>query len=149
MNRKQSARRARERKTQGLVRLQSPWGWLGVTETMNIAAAAYRVASYESRHVQARDVAGVEPDPDGFNQVTTEHLTMQRMRECFVEHLVEAFEDLLRAAAVERGACWPGSDYSRLAALFVEGVPADWRPQYPQFGTPEPGKICMATEDKP
>lgn len=131
----------RQRSTDGLVRLESPWGWLGVQDAMKLAAAAYRVASYQARHIQARDVVYLQPDEDWFNQVITEHLTMQRMRECFVEHLADAFQDLLRAAAVDRGQCWPESDYVRIASLIVDDVPDTWRPQYPQFGTAEPGKV--------
>lgn len=133
----------RQRSTDGLVRLESPWGWLGVQDAMKLAAAAYRVASYQARHVQARDVVGLQPDEDGFNQVTTEHLSMQRMRECFAEHLAEAFQDLLRAAAVDRAQCWPESDYVRIASVIVDDVPDAWRPQYPQFGTAEPGKVSQ------
>lgn len=132
----------RQRSTEGLVRLESPWGWLGVQDAMKLAAAAYRVASYQARHVQARDV--VSEVPGSFESITTEHMTMQEMREAFCECLADVFSDLLSGMAVDRGACWPDeADYSLIASRFLDSVPSDWRPQYPQFGTAEPGKVSQ------
>lgn len=126
-----------------LVRLESPWGWLSIEDAMLVASLAYRVASHGSRHVQARDVAHLEHDADGFNQCTTEDRTMQEMRQDFCGSLSAAFNDLLSGLAVQRGACWPDSpQLVEIAARFAGGVPADWRPENPQLGTFEPGKVA-------
>lgn len=128
-------RRMRQRSKVGLVRLQSPWEWLGVQDAMKLAAAAYRVASYDARHVQ-------HPQDQ-----STAHLSMQDMRELFCESLAQAFAALLSGAAVERRACWPDLvDRVTLAHRMVASVPDDWRPQYPQFGAAEPGKVSQPVE---
>jgi hypothetical protein len=140
--------RHRHRVAAGQVRLQAPWDWMGVQMAMQLAAAAYRIASYQTRHVQAQDVAAAALRGD-LDEVGTEHLSMQRMRELFAQHLTEAFSDLAFGAAVERGGCWPGSDYPRVASAMLDQVPPDWRPQYPQFGHPEPGKAATDQELRP
>lgn len=132
--------RHRHRVAAGQVRLQAPWDWMGVQMAMQLAAAAYRIASYQTRHVQAQDVAGLEDDPDGFNLATTEHLTMEQMRAAFADALVDAFGHLVRGAAVDQRV-FPDDQFAQVATSLLDTVPSHWRPQYPQFGAFEPGKV--------
>ncbi len=122
---KPSGQRARvmiKRRRDGLVALPSPWRWLGVIRAQKLVQVAYRNATWHARH-------------DGEN---TAHLSDEEMRQAFLEALVEGFEVQLRAESKAAGCPFPGADLQEWQAVAqAEDVPADWRPEYSQFGRPE------------
>lgn len=136
-------REARQRAGQGLVALESPHSWLGVHRASQLAAEAYRIASYSARHVQARDVP--DDDPDGEDAYTTDGVSMNDMRERFVQDFAEVFRDLVFFEAAERIGClaWDRQAIRDVANAWRTSVPDTWAPELPQFGTPELGKVSL------
>lgn len=128
------------RKKTGLTPLPSPWAWLGVQRLQQLTQQAYRTATWSSRH-QGLDTA---------------HLSVQQMRELFVETLVQDFADLVLAESVCLGNCWPqGLDAqaapARVALLLADVAPS-WRPEYPQYGPAHKGaddKVMRFTPHDP
>lgn len=109
------------RKQRGLAPLPSPWAWLGVIGAREVAEEAFRISTWQARH-QSVD--------DGLDR------TIEEMKGDFVQLLTDRFTDLLSERALAAG-IWLDCDCTKrqaaAAAIFRAEVPADWRPQYPQF----------------
>jgi hypothetical protein len=113
----------RQRRRKGLQAMPKPWGWLSASEVKAIAVTAYNVAS----HGLLEDMQGGDLDE-------------QELRQAFACNLAELVSDLVMAAAVTRGGCWPVTpetppfrNYPQIAANLCADLPASWRPQYPIY----------------
>lgn len=109
--------RLRERRRAGAQRVQAPWHWLTIADVRRFAAEAYRVAAYDTRHIE-----------DG-EPCTPEH---------FASQLQEAFSTFVAALAQQKGVPCAPANAEHYAACMRRDVPESWQPQYPLFALPEP-----------
>lgn len=111
------------RKQGAQTRLPSPWAWLGTRGAQDLIAQAYRVATWQARHQPIEDAAQPVPADD--------------MKAEFLQLLQDRFIELLSERARSAGLfqeCDTTDRQAAAAAIFRAEVPADWRPEYPQFG---------------
>lgn len=117
----QAQKRYLARKQGTQTRLPSPWAWLGIKGAHDLVAQAYRVATWQARY---------QPDEGSTPPPVAD--AMAQFAEVFQDRFVELLSERSRAAGVFQG-CETTERQAAAAAIFRSEVPADWRPEYPQF----------------
>lgn len=120
----QHQQRYLERKRAGLQARSTAWHWLTQARLLELSLEAYKAASWACRSSEVHPAQ-------------------------FVDEIGRQLRTRLAAAALDAGIEGCPTEYLHLRAQLeaaLPDLPADWRPQYPQFAPPQVGEASSHSD---